>query len=49
MLSGMFPPTVSPGNSPGHPWNRPERPERAYMDILRNIQRTREVLTPAVH
>ena len=28
---------------------RPERPERAYMDILKNIQRTHEVLTPAVH
>ena len=28
---------------------RPKRPERAYMDILRNIQRTCEVLTSIVH
>ena len=28
---------------------RPKRPERAYMDILRSIQRAREVLTSLVH
>ena len=26
---------------------RPKRPERAYMDIVKNIQRTHEMLTPA--
>ena len=41
-ISGRF-----DSGAAGAPWSRPKRSERAYMDIVKNIQRTHEVLTPA--